>query len=266
MSAEQVQIDPGGVHNQAMLNSRLAIVPAYNEEQTIARVVENLRRHAPDFDVLVVDDGSIDETAARAEAAGARVLIHPINLGIGGAVQSGYLFALAGGYEMAVQVDGDGQHPPEELFKLTVRLESEPRVDMVTGSRFLGEGDYRQTFARKAGILMFAFVLSLITRQKITDPTSGFRLANRRAIELFAHDYPHDYPEVETILMMHRHELRTAEVPVRMDLRGGGRSSITALHSGYYMLKVFLAVFVGLFRSQSAAVQKAVTGARGDGQ
>ena len=264
MSDERQQIDPNAVHNHSMSNSRLAIVPAYNEEHAIARVVENLHRHVPDFDVLVVDDGSVDKTAVCAEAAGARVLIHPINLGIGGAVQSGYQFALAGGYEMAVQVDGDGQHPPEELLKLAARLESEPKVDMVTGSRFLGEGDYKQTFARKLGILMFAFVLSVITRQKITDPTSGFRLANRRAIELFAHDYPHDYPEVEAILMMHRHELKTAEVPVRMDLREGGESSITPLHSGYYMLKVFLAVFVGLFRSQSASAEKAVTAARGD--
>lgn len=247
-----------------MANKRLAIVPALNEESSIAAVVQQLKIHAPTFDVLVVDDGSTDDTARKAEAAGARVVIHPINLGIGGAVQSGYQFALAGGYEMAVQVDGDGQHPPEELAKLVERLEAEPRADMVTGSRFLGEGDYKQTAARRLGIIVFSLVLSTITRQKVTDPTSGFRLANRRAISLFAHDYPHDYPEVEAILMMHRHELRTVEVPVRMDLREGGQSSITALHSGYYMLKVLLAVFVGLFRSRSAAAEHAVTGAAGD--
>ncbi|MFT4049391.1 MAG: glycosyltransferase family 2 protein [Solirubrobacterales bacterium] len=247
-----------------MPNTRLAIVPAYNESESIAKVVENLHAHAPEFDVLVVDDGSLDDTAAQAEAAGARVLIHPINLGIGGAVQSGYLFALSNNYEMAVQVDGDGQHPPQELSKLVSRLESEPAVDMVTGSRFMGEGDYPQTAARRLGIVIFSLLLSLITRQKVTDPTSGFRLANRRAIGLFAHDYPHDYPEVEAILMMHRHQLRCTEVPVRMELREGGRSSITPLHSGYYMLKVLLAVFVGLFRSRSAAAKHAVSGAAGD--
>lgn len=244
--------------------TRLAIVPAYNEADSIARVVENLHAHAPDFDVLVIDDGSVDATAKRAEAAGARVLIHPINLGIGGAVQSGYQYALASGYDYAVQVDGDGQHPPEQLAKLVERIEAEPAVDMVTGSRFLGGGEYKQTIARRLGIVVFSLLLSLITRQKVSDPTSGFRLANRRAIELFARDYPHDYPEVEAILMMHRHQLKCAEVPVRMDLREGGRSSITPLHSGYYMLKVLLAVFVGLFRSRSAASKHAVSGAAGD--
>ncbi len=247
-----------------MPQKRLAIVPAYNEGAAIERVVGALHAEAPDFDVLVVDDGSVDDTAAKAEAAGARVLIHPINLGIGGAVQSGYQYALAHGYEYAVQVDGDGQHPPAELAKLVARIDSEPAVDMVTGSRFMGEGEYSQTFARRFGIAVFSAVLSVITRQKVTDPTSGFRLANSKAINLFARDYPHDYPEVEAILMMHRHQLKTAEVPVRMDLRDGGRSSITPLHSGYYMLKVLLAVFVGLFRSRSAAADHAVTGAIGD--
>jgi glycosyltransferase involved in cell wall biosynthesis len=246
------------------MKDRLAIVPAYNESASIARVVEQLHAHAPDFDVLVIDDGSLDDTAKHAEAAGAFVVIHPINLGIGGAVQSGYQFALANDYALAVQVDGDGQHPPEELKKLVERINSEPAVDMVTGSRFLGEGEYKQTFARRAGIVMFSFILSFITHQKVTDPTSGFRLTNRRAIGLFAHDYPHDYPEVEAILMMHRHQLKTVEVPVRMDLREGGQSSITPLHSGYYMLKVLLAVFVGLFRSRSASADHAVAGAAGD--
>lgn len=247
-----------------MPQKRLAIVPAFNEGAAITRVVGALQEKAPDFDVLVVDDGSTDDTAKKAEAAGAIVLIHPINLGIGGAVQSGYQYALTHDYDYAVQVDGDGQHPPEELKKLVDRIQSEPAVDMVTGSRFMGEGEYKQTVARRLGIVVFSAVLSLITRKRVTDPTSGFRLTNRKAINLFARDYPHDYPEVEAILMMHRHQLKTAEVSVRMDLRDGGRSSITPLHSGYYMLKVLLAVFVGLFRSRSAGVDHGVTGAMGD--
>lgn len=247
-----------------MPQKRLAIVPAYNEGAAIERVIGALHDKAPDFDVLVIDDGSTDDTAAKAEGAGAAVLIHPINLGIGGAVQSGYQYALAHDYDYAVQVDGDGQHPPEELAKLVERIESEPAVDMVTGSRFMGDGEYKQTVARRLGIVVFSAVLSLITRQKVTDPTSGFRLTNRKATSLFARDYPHDYPEVEAILMMHRHQLKTAEVPVRMDLRDGGQSSITPLHSGYYMLKVLLAVFVGLFRSRSAAADHSVTAATGD--
>ncbi|MBI5309974.1 MAG: glycosyltransferase family 2 protein [Actinobacteria bacterium] len=235
----------------ASRNTNLAIVPALNEAGAIARVVERIHAATPDFDVLVVDDGSTDDTATAAEAAGAITLRHPFNLGIGGAVQSGYLYALANGYEMAVQIDGDGQHPPEELPKLVERLLADPPVDLVYGSRFLGEGDYAQSLPRRLGGLVFSTMLSLITRRRVTDPTSGFRLANRRAIALFAHDYPHDYPEVEAILMMHRHQLTTAEVPVTMHLRDTGASSITWMHSGYYMVKVMLAVFVGLFRARS---------------
>ncbi|MFY9264190.1 MAG: glycosyltransferase family 2 protein [Solirubrobacterales bacterium] len=232
-------------------NTRIAIVPALNEGVSIAGVIDAIGSAAPDFDVLVIDDGSTDETARIAEQAGATTLRHPFNLGIGGAVQNGYRYALENGYDMAVQIDGDGQHPPTELRKLVDRLQSDPPVDLVYGSRFLRAGDYDQTFARRAGIVFFSLVLSVITRKRVTDPTSGFRLANRRAIALFARDYPHDYPEVEAILMMHRHQLTTAEVPVRMDTRQGGSSSITWLHSGYYMVKVMLAVFVGLFRARS---------------
>lgn len=234
-------------------NTRLAIVPAFNEAHSIADVVLAIKTATPDFDVLVVDDGSADATASLAVRAGATVLQHPINLGIGGAVQSGYRFAIDNGYEMAVQIDGDGQHPPTELPKLVDRLLAEPAVDLVYGSRFLGEGDYDQSLPRRAGILVFSALLSVITRKRVTDPTSGFRLANARAIALFARDYPHDYPEVEAILMMHRHQLTTAEVPVTMHLREGGNSSITWMHSGYYMIKVLLAVFVGLFRARSVS-------------
>ena len=236
------------------MRRNLAIVPAYNEEATVASVVGELRRHAPDFDVLVVDDGSTDFTGTRAREAGAMVLRMPFNLGIGGTVQAGYQFALEGDYDCAVQVDGDGQHDPREIAKLTAALRSRPDVHMVTGSRFLcvDEQGHRSTRSRRAGITIFAKVLSWITGQPVTDPTSGFRMTNRRGIELFARDYPHDYPEVEAVLMIHAHQLRSAEVPVRMRPRLGGESSINASQSIYYMIKVLLAIFVGLFRARPA--------------
>jgi glycosyltransferase involved in cell wall biosynthesis len=226
---------------------RVAIVPAYNEEKTIGTVVETIQREAPGFDVVVVDDGSTDKTSVCAEAAGADVLVHPFNLGIGGAMQSGYRHAFRYGYNLAIQIDGDGQHDPAEIASLIRAMDSN-RVDMALGSRFLADSDYRAPAARKTGIRLFSVVLSAICGQRITDPTSGFRLCNRRAIELFARDYPHDYPEVEAILMVHAHRLRMTEVPVRMHPRRDGRSSITSGESMYYMIKVMLAILVGLFR------------------
>ena len=228
----------------------LAVVPAYNEAATVGGVIRSIREHAPDFDILVIDDGSTDDTAGVAEASGARVLRHPFNLGIGGAVQSGFAFALEGGYRCMVQVDGDGQHDPGEIGKLMSEMERDPSVDMVCGSRFLIDGHYPAPISRRTGIHLFAFILSRIVGQRVSDPTSGFRLCNRRAIALFARDYPHDYPEVESVVMLHFHRLRMREIPVRMFQRGGGVSSINSGKSVYYMLKVLLAIFIGLARAR----------------
>jgi hypothetical protein len=236
--------------------AKLAIVPAYNEQDTVATVVRDLRDHVPDFDVVVVDDGSTDLTSQEAKAAGAAVLRMPFNLGIGGTVQAGYQYALEHGYDYAIQVDGDGQHDAREIPKLLEHLRSHRDIDMVTGSRFLCDGTnadgtaFRSTRSRRLGIRIFAKVLSLVTGQTVTDPTSGFRMTNRRGIELFARDYPHDYPEVEAVLMIHFHRLRSAEVPVRMRERLGGVSSINASRSVYYMVKVSLAILVGLLRAR----------------
>ena len=230
--------------------THLAVVPAYNESASVAAVVHAIHRAAPQFDVLVIDDGSTDDTAGAAQDAGARVLRMPYNLGIGGAVQAGFLYARDEGYQFMAQVDGDGQHEPQELHKLIEAFE-EGNVDMVCGSRFLSS-DYRypSPVSRRTGIHLFAFVLSRLVGQKVSDPTSGFRLYNRRAIRLFAADYPHDYPEVEAVLMLHHHRLRMREIPVQMYLREGGVSSISSGKSVYYMVKVMLALFIGLVRAR----------------
>jgi glycosyltransferase involved in cell wall biosynthesis len=231
----------------------LAVVPAYNEAATIGAVVRALHKHVPDFDVLVVDDGSTDQTPDLAERAGARVVRLPFNLGIGGAVQAGFVYAQQNGYRYMVQVDGDEQHDPGEIARLVETMDADPTVDVVCGSRFLTRDNrYPSPVSRRTGIHIFAFLLSRILRQRVSDPTSGFRLYNRRGICLFARDYPHDYPEVEAVLMVHHHQLRMTEVPVRMFKRGGGASSITSGKSAYYMIKVLLALFVGLLRARPA--------------
>jgi glycosyltransferase involved in cell wall biosynthesis len=226
---------------------RVAIVPAYNEQETVGRVIDEVRAFDPGFDVVVVDDGSTDRTAAIVSARGAYLLRLPFNLGIGGAVQTGYRFAFENGYDLAVQVDGDGQHDPRELPRILAPVLAD-EADMVVGSRFAGSGLYRPPAMRRVGIRVFAWVVSRLVGQRVTDSTSGFRAVNSRGIELFAADYPHDYPEVEATVMAVRHRLRLCEVPVAMRERGGGRSSITAARSVYYMLKVLLALFIGLFR------------------
>jgi glycosyltransferase involved in cell wall biosynthesis len=229
----------------------LVVIPAYNEAATIGAVVQGVRDRASYCDVVVVNDGSTDETAARARAAGAAVLELPFNLGVGGAVQAGFVYALDNDYRYMVQVDGDGQHEPEDIANLVAALEADPAIDMVCGSRFIADMQYPAPVSRRTGIHIFAFLLSRILRQRVSDPTSGFRLYNRRAIELFARDYPHDYPEVEAVLMLHTNRLRMREVPVRMYVRGGGRSSISSGKSAYYMIKVLLALFVGLMRRRA---------------
>jgi glycosyltransferase involved in cell wall biosynthesis len=227
---------------------RVAVVPAFNEEENVGRVVDEIRAADGTLDIVVVDDGSFDRTADVAREHGATVLRLPFNLGIGGAVQTGFRYAFEQGYDLAVRLDGDGQHDPAQL-ELIVGPVLADEADIAVGSRFAAQGDgYRSSRSRRAGIRLLAWVVSRIVGRRVTDTTSGFQALNRRAIELFARDYPHDYPEVEATIMVSRHRLRSVEVPVEMRERGGGRSSITALRAVYYMVKVLLAIFVGLFR------------------
>ena len=234
------------------MSKLLAIVPAYNESGAIAATVTDILDSAPGFDVVVVDDGSTDDTAEIARTAGAHVIRHPFNIGIGGAEQSGYQYALDRGSDVAVQVAGDGQHDARYIPELLQMLRSDPRLNMVSGSRFIGDGEsgYQSSATRRMGIRIFSGVLSRITGRAVTDPTSGFRMTDRRGIELFARDYPHDYPEVEAVLMLHHHRLVAAEVPVRMRERTTGQSSINSGRSAYYMIKVMLAILPGLLRAR----------------
>ena len=225
----------------------LAIVPAYNEEHSIGTVLEEIRGADVDLHVVVVNDASEDGTAAIAAGAGAAVLNLPFNVGIGGAMQAGYQYALEHGFELAIQVDGDGQHDPREIGRVLEPI-LDGRADLVVGTRFVEGGGYRGTPLRRVGIRIFAAIVSLMVGQRVSDTTSGFRGVNRKALRLFAAQYPHDYPEVESIVLLSRHGLRLLEVPVQMRVRETGNSSITALRSVYYMIKVLLALFIGLFR------------------
>jgi glycosyltransferase involved in cell wall biosynthesis len=214
----------------------------------VARVIAEIAEAAPGFDIVVVDDGSLDRTAELAEGAGARVLKLPFNLGIGGAVQTGYRYAYANGYSIAVQVDGDGQHDPSQLDTL-LRPLANREADVVIGSRFAGAGEYRAKLSRRFGIRIFAWVVSLVTRQRITDSSSSFRALNRRALALFSADYPHGFLEtVEATVLAARSGLRLTEVPVTMRERTEGRSTLTFARSLWYAAKVLVAVFVSLFR------------------
>jgi len=230
----------------------LVIIPALNEEESIARVIGQIKDSAPWADVAVINDGSTDKTGAIAESCGAIVLHMPYNVGIGAGMQTGFIYAARHGYEVAVQTDGDGQHSPQEIPTLVQAL-SEGNADVVIGTRYLEDRGYVTPWQRRIGILILAKILSSVTSQRITDPTSGFRASNRRAIAFCAHDYPFDYPEPEAIILLHRAKLRLREVPATMNARWGGKSSITPLRSIYYMVKVTLAILIHLLRRPGVA-------------
>ena len=239
---------PASREQRLAAGKRLAIVPALNEESSVARVIAEIRAADPTFDVVVVDDGSTDGTAAVAEQTRARVLRLPFNLGIGGAVQTGYRYAYENGYSIAVQVDADGQHDPRELQRLLQPLLAD-EADVVIGSRFAGTGGYRATLSRRPGIWLFAWLVSVVVRKRITDSSSSFRALNRRALALFSVDYPHGFLEtVEATVLASRSGLRLVEVPVVMRERTEGTSTLTFARSLWYAAKVLLAVFVSLFR------------------
>ncbi len=225
----------------------LIIVPAFNEEETLAGVIADLREHMPEAGIAVVNDGSGDGTGAKAEEAGVIALHHPYNLGIGATMQTGYKYASRNGYDIAVQVDGDGQHRADQISTLLAPIK-EKGADIVVGSRFLGLGEYSPSIARSAGIRFFSRLVSTIIGEHVSDTTSGFRASGKRTIQFFSGHYPDDYPEVETLVLLHKLGFDIAEVPVKMRERGGGESSITPVRSVYYMIKVLLAILIDMIK------------------
>jgi glycosyltransferase involved in cell wall biosynthesis len=223
------------------------IIPAYNEERSIFHVIREILQLHPDFTVLVVNDGSSDRTEQVAKSAGADVITLPQNLGIGGAVQTGYRYAAARGYDIAVQVDADGQHKPEELDKILEPIRQD-EADMVLGSRFVEQTGYRSSAGRRTGIIILSSLVTLFARQPLKDVTSGFRAINRKVIKMFAEDYSTDYPEVDSLILVKKEKFRIREVPVEMEQRQTGSSSITSLKSVYYMIKVSLSIMMKSFR------------------
>ena len=227
----------------------LVIIPAWNEAASIEGVIAELRRDAPGFDLVVVNDGSTDGTGDICRRLGATVLDLPVNLGIGGAVQTGYLYAFRMGYDTATQIDGDGQHPASALPAMLERLQAEG-ADMVIGSRFIERRGFQSMRLRRVGIRFLSFLLRILTGVTITDPTSGLRMASRRLIRIFARDYPNDYPEPESAVNALSHGAKIIETPVEMRERTAGTSSISMKRSLYYMVKVSLAMAVARFHNR----------------
>lgn len=223
----------------------LIIIPAYNEGRNLSKLFNELRQHCSQYDIVVVNDCSKDNTLDVCKEYCVDVIDLPVNLGIGGAVQAGYKYALQNGYDIAIQVDGDGQHDPAYIDSLIEGLTK--GADLCIGSRFLEGDGYQSTKSRRLGIMYFYRLIYFFTGQRIKDPTSGFRACNRKALNLFVQDYPRDYPEPESIVNASRHGIKICEIPVVMKPREEGRSSITSTRSIYYMIKVSLAIIIASF-------------------
>lgn len=230
-----------------MKSKKLVIIPAYNESESIRDTVKEIISKAPDFDYVVVNDCSTDNTLQLLMDEGFNYLDLPVNLGIGGAVQAGYRYAEENGYDIAVQVDGDGQHDPEYLSKMAEELEKS-EADMVIGSRFIEKEGFQSSALRRVGIKYFTGLIKLVTGKTVTDPTSGLRMIGRQVIEVFAEKYPRDYPEPESVVAILKHHRKVIEMPVKMRARQGGTSSIHMWKSVYYMIKVTIAILIERIR------------------
>lgn len=221
----------------------LVIIPCYNEEDSIVNVIENLKKNKPDVDYLIVNDCSTDSTEKILKENNFNYINNPINLGIGGGVQAGYLYAKEFGYDIAVQMDGDGQHDPKYLSKIIQPI-IDKEADMVIGSRFIEKEGFQSSFMRRFGINIISAFIFLLTGKKIKDTTSGFRACNRNLIEFFSRNYADDYPEPEAIISCIVNGFSIKEVAVIMEERQGGVSSIRSLKSAYYMIKVCISLII----------------------
>ncbi len=239
----------------SILEKSIAVIPSYNEEESIALLLEEMRSEVPGLRVVVVSDGSTDRTAAVARKYGATVLELPCNLGVGGAVQAGYRYAYEQGYEYAIRCDGDGQHPPSQIKNLVEGMKRF-NVDLIIGSRRLCDEVYKNTIVRSCGIRCLAAFLSLICRRRVTDPTSGFQMLSRPLLYLFSMSYPHEYPEPEALALMRRQGYDFAEVPAKFRERLAGQSTIRSWGTFYYMIKVFLALIVDRARPVQQSCSK----------
>ena len=226
---------------------KLIIIPAFNEESNIEKTVTAIQKNAQGFDYVIINDCSTDRTKQICAEKGYNVVNLPINLGIGGAVQTGYKYALERDYDVAVQVDGDGQHDPEFLNEMADYL-MENELDMVIGSRFIAKEGFQSSKLRRVDIVFFSKLIKLLTGTLITDPTSGLRMIGRNTMALFAADYPRDYPEPESVVAVIRRNMKVKEIPVVMKERQGGVSSISLKKSVYYMIKVTLAILIERIR------------------
>ncbi len=226
---------------------KLIIIPAYNESACIEQTVKDIQKYAKEFDYVIVNDCSTDHTKEICEKNGFNLINLPINLGIGGAVQTGYRYAYENGYDVAVQIDGDGQHDASFLAQMSKTMQKE-RADMLIGSRFIEKQGFQSSLIRRIGITYFTGLIKVLTGTTITDPTSGLRMINRSVIEIFARDYPKDYPEPESVVAVLRKKKHVKEIPVVMRERQGGSSSIRSVKSVYYMVKVTLAILVERLR------------------
>ena len=227
---------------------KIIIIPAYNEEENIERTVNAIQKSAQGFDYVIINDCSTDNTRKICEEKEFNIVNLPINLGIGGAVQTGYKYAYENGYDVALQVNGDGQHDPEFLNTMADYL-IEHQVDMVIGSRFIEKKGFQSSITRRMGIQFFSKLIKVLTGKKITDPTSGLRMIGRNVMEIFSEDYPRDYPEPESIVAVLRKNMKIEEIPVVMLERQGGVSSISPKKSIYYMIKVTLAILIERIRN-----------------
>lgn len=227
---------------------KIAIIPAYNEVESIEKTVHDIKTNAKEFDYVVIDDCSTDDTRKVCEELGFLVVSLPTNLGIGGGVQTGYLYAVKHGYDIAVQFDGDGQHDASFLEKMAERMEKE-QLDMLIGSRYIERQGFQSSFCRRMGIRYFTFLIRLLTGKKITDPTSGMRMVNRRTMEFFARNYPKDYPEPESVTILLKKGFLVEEIPVVMKERECGKSSISFQKSIRYMFQVTMAVIAAAFHN-----------------